>query len=237
MADPQQHRPRHRLRQQHTGLTLHSDNEAEVEPGLPSPPYRQYPSNGYDLQSPPYKSRSQVNLMPDNDKGKARDDSEHDIVDDKPQTQKSVHYPENLAKAPFASKRVDSSDGLNNAPSIAPSYDDYDDEDYDWSTEDDLVDEEVKKYQKQVGIVKHRSLFVKYVLAQRSYPSIVNRLLREKNCILFPINACWLGLNGQPLRGRGSARTLLLLRKQRRQKAKQAIHNTECPSMDVLGRS
>lgn len=97
--------------------------------------------------------------MPENEKGKARDQSEPDSLDSAkspPAPKPSVHYPSDL-RAPYASKRVDSSEEFGfKASSIAPSYDDFDDEDYDWSTEDDLVDEEIKKFQKEAGVRKER---------------------------------------------------------------------------------
>lgn len=168
-AHPRAHPP--------AALTLHStsDNEQDlqnVQPGLPSPPYRRYPTSLYDdaQQTPPYQSRSQVNihLMTDNGKGKTPEQSrsEPDSLEShtNPVPKRSVHYPSDL-KQPFASKRAESSDNFrthNKAPSIA-SYDEYDDEDYDWSTEDDLVDEEIKKFEKEAGLRKKtRSRTVRY---------------------------------------------------------------------------
>ncbi|KAH8118525.1 Mechanosensitive ion channel-domain-containing protein [Phellopilus nigrolimitatus] len=69
----------------------------------------------------------------------------------------SVHYPDELSHGPipsYATKevRLDSPDGISSrAPSLAGTDDDDDDDDYDWSTEDDLVDEEAKKFEKQMG--------------------------------------------------------------------------------------
>ena len=126
---------------------------ANAEDAPPTPPYRQYPpSVTSDIQSPPYKSRSQVQLMEENEKQA----SNEEIAKSKP----SVHYPDSVPQKPSGFVPTHS-----RMPSVPPSDDDNDEDEYDWSTEDDLVDEEAKKYEQQIGGNKERGCFVKYVTA------------------------------------------------------------------------
>jgi len=61
-----------------------------------------------------------------------------------------VHYSENVRPFPHGGMRQDSDFMSSKAASLAGP-EDGDSEDYDWSTEEDLVDEEVK-FEKQMGI-------------------------------------------------------------------------------------
>ncbi|EJD01268.1 uncharacterized protein FOMMEDRAFT_110956 [Fomitiporia mediterranea MF3/22] len=107
--------------------------------------------------------------MDDNDKQRPPSpDEKHD--NSKQSHQKaSVHYPDDISHSPehvhvheTKPVRFDSSDPPSRAPSLAPSEDELDD-DYDWSTEDDLVDEEEKKFEKQMGLRHERGRFVKII--------------------------------------------------------------------------
>ncbi|KAI5124783.1 hypothetical protein M0805_005417 [Coniferiporia weirii] len=136
-----------------------------VDDTLPSPPYRQRPLSVHSaVQSPPYRSSSQVHLMDEKEDHTPTDDTpEVDRADKAHAPKPSVHYTDGFVNGP-SPVRLDSSEGYaSKAPSLAPSYEDYDDEDYDWSSDDDLVDEEAKKFEQQVGGKKERSTFMKIV--------------------------------------------------------------------------
>lgn len=153
----------------------------------PTPPYRQYPASiSDDIQSPPYRSRSQVQLVDgalvdekrdhDRDNTSERDmvdekhrpetNSRHDDVHDTHRQTKGVHYPDEI---PHIEKpvRFDSSTELaSRAPSTAASEDEHqldqaDDEDYDWSTDDDEVDEEAKKFEQKADGSTERNLVLR----------------------------------------------------------------------------
>lgn len=146
----------------------------------PTPPYRQYPSSlnadTPEAQSPPYRSRSQVFQMDENEKHHIPDEKQPvDAEETKPAHPKAtVHYTDNVSPIDghgYTSRpvRFDSPDLPSRAPSLAPSDEDYDEDDYDWSTEDDLVDEEAKKFEKQMGVKQKRSGFMRYVILHRIY--------------------------------------------------------------------
>ena len=97
---------------------------ANAEDAPPTPPYRQYPpSVTSDIQSPPYKSRSQVQLMEENEKQA----SNEELAKSKP----SVHYPDSVPQKPSGFVPTHS-----RMPSVPPSDDDNDEDEYDWSTEE-----------------------------------------------------------------------------------------------------
>jgi len=94
-----------------------------------------------DLETPPYRSRT--NLGERDEKS-----SDSPIVDEKAPL-KGVHYPPDLTTPPIhrpAILHVDS-----DVASVAGTDDEYEgDSDYDWSGEEDLVDEEAK-FEAQMG--------------------------------------------------------------------------------------
>ncbi|PIL36859.1 transporter [Ganoderma sinense ZZ0214-1] len=152
---------------------LFTTNEDVTNP-LPSPPYRRVASTSqifvesYPEASPAYKSRSNLNLSDVDMSSDSRLDekrhdshvSEHDN-DSRGKHAIQVHYQDALASPPvhrFEPEFVPAS----RASSIAGTDDEDDDEDYDWSGEEDLVDEEakfehamgVKKTERKFGFIK-----------------------------------------------------------------------------------
>ena len=99
-----------------------------------------------ELETPPYNSR--VNLSEKNDKF-----ANNLMTEDEKVPLKGVHYPSDLNPPPVHRPvfiRTDS-----DAPSVAGTDDEYEeDSNYDWSGEEDLVDEEVK-FEEQMG-KKHK---------------------------------------------------------------------------------
>jgi len=66
----------------------------------------------------------------------------------------TVHYPDDLDRGPGPTpthRWYYSSDGLNSRPSSIVGTDDEDSEDYDWSGEEDLADEEAK-FEERMGV-------------------------------------------------------------------------------------
>ena len=128
----------------------------EVRGSQQSPPtYHRVPTSSQvaldshsftDLETPPYRSR--INLGGRDEKTADIPMPEDKVVDEKAPL-KGVHYPSDLASLPVhrpAIIRVDS-----DAPSAAGTDDEYEeDSDYDWSGEEDLVDEEAK-FEEQMG--------------------------------------------------------------------------------------
>ena len=101
-----------------------------------------------DIETPPYRSR--VNLGDIDEKPTSTPMLEDRVVDEKaPSPLKGVHYPSDLNPPHIhrpAIIRIDS-----DAPSLAGTDDEFEeDSDYDWSGEDDLVDEEAK-FEEQMG--------------------------------------------------------------------------------------
>jgi len=138
-------------------------SEEDVEEAHPTPPYRRYPASVHSVQSPPYRSRSQVDLTDESlEKGAPADGDAK--VPPMPSMKPTVHYPDDLHHGPapgFHNRepiRFDSgaSEPLSSrAPSLAGSDDEEDEAGYDWSDEDDLLDEEAK-YEKQMGVKRKR---------------------------------------------------------------------------------
>ncbi|THH33700.1 hypothetical protein EUX98_g488, partial [Antrodiella citrinella] len=106
-----------------------------------------------DEQTPAYRSRSNVNLHEPDMGEKTRLHAE-EVYEKKP----SVHYPEDMAVPPSSGTKqssfspFESSPG-SRTPSLAGTDDEDDDEDYDWSGEDDIVDEEAK-FEHAMGVKK-----------------------------------------------------------------------------------
>ncbi|KAI0069128.1 hypothetical protein BV25DRAFT_1818080 [Artomyces pyxidatus] len=140
----------------------------DFQPPLPSPPYKTVASSShlvledYPTQTPPYRSRANLPLM-DGDENKGGD---HGRIDDtKVAPKPSVHYPDDVHVAIGARdlpQRLDSDSPSrtavhSRASSIAGTDDEEDEsEDYDWSAEEDLVDEQAK-YQQKMGITQRRT--------------------------------------------------------------------------------
>ena len=124
----------------------------EVRGSQQSPPtYHRVPTSSQvaldsrsftDLETPPYRSR--INLSEGDEKPMPEDR----VINEKAAL-KGVHYPLDLDSPPVhhpAIIRVDS-----DAPSVAGTDEEYEeDSDYDWSGEEDLVDEEAK-FEAQMG--------------------------------------------------------------------------------------
>lgn len=128
----------------------------EVRGSQQSPPtYHRVPTSSQvaldsrsfaDLETPPYRSR--VNLAEKDEKAAESPMPEDRVVDEKAPL-KGVHYPSDLG-SPHVHRpaiiRVDS-----DAPSVAGTDDEYEeDSNYDWSGEEDLIDEEIK-FEEQMG--------------------------------------------------------------------------------------
>ena len=157
-------------------------SSSALEDVPPSPPYRRYPAS-LTSAAPPYTSRSQVDFM-ENDKNRslsekaddkekqdspATDKASDDFTGSKPSHPRAaVHYPSNLSNdgdGNHTSGPVKfDSPGHSRAQSLAPSEDEYEEDEYDWSTEDDLVDEEEKKFQEKIGGKRERGKCMKYVI-------------------------------------------------------------------------
>lgn len=135
----------------------------------PTPPYRRVasPSNpplvSYPEQSPAYNSHSNLDLtanMDGHDRklGSGRE-PDHD---QKAAAKPAVHYPGDVYSPRPTLSRFDS--GLetlsgSRTPSISGTDDETDEEDYDWSGEEDLVDQEAR-FEQTTGVkLKDRSWF------------------------------------------------------------------------------
>lgn len=122
---------------------------------LPSPPYRRVATTSqvelsqYPVQSPPYSSQHRLPILITEDMDDDRT-GEKPLSDEKP---KVVHYPEDVGRRPpglGALPRFESHDNTI-APSLAGTDDEDDQSDYDWSGDEDLVDEE-EKFEKKMGV-------------------------------------------------------------------------------------
>ncbi|KAI0796486.1 Mechanosensitive ion channel-domain-containing protein [Abortiporus biennis] len=145
-------RPRH--------IAFFNEDDIIDEP-LPSPPYQRVAStshfqlNDYPEQSPAYKSRSNLDLAADMvDVPLDRKEEPEPDYEQKTSAKPSVHYPEDVHSPPVSNVRpmsffradsdFEGAGSGSRTPSIAGTDDEYDEDDYDWSNEDDLVDEEAK---------------------------------------------------------------------------------------------
>ena len=122
----------------------------EVRGSQQSPPtYHRVPTSSQvaldsrsfaDTETPPYRSRTNLG---EGDEKPANSPASGDGLLDEKVPQKGVHYPSDLETPTIhrpAIIRVDS-----DAPSVAGTDDEFEeDSDYDWSGEEDLVDEEAK---------------------------------------------------------------------------------------------
>lgn len=182
---------------------------AEPLDAPPTPPYRQYAASiSDDIQSPPYRSRSQVHIedpvddkhggsteqdmgfvvekrRPLEDHSRDHDNLTHDLTHDHDRSPaKGVHYTDSFPHTEKPVKFDSSHDLPDHAPSAVPSDNEdnvvhADDEDYDWSTDDDEADEEAKKFEaKADGSIK-RNIFLRYVLYLLSLAS-----MRSLTCML-----------------------------------------------------
>jgi len=129
---------------------------------IPSPPYKPTASssnlrfllpdesNSYTEYPPTpiylHNSRIETEFMEENHQKSRKDEMLLVYEKQKP----FVHYSENFRPSPHAGMRQDSDFMSFRAASLAGP-EDGDSEDYDWSAEEDLVDEEVK-FEKQMGI-------------------------------------------------------------------------------------
>ncbi|CDO74550.1 hypothetical protein BN946_scf184632.g7 [Trametes cinnabarina] len=147
-----------------TDLFLTAD---DIENPLPSPPYRRVPSSSqvllesYPEHSPAYRSRSNIDLTdPDMPDEKSHPDEKH--PDQPSKAKHAVHYSDDLPSPPGIDRFEPEPLSSSRASSIAGTDDD-DDEDYDWSGEEDLVDEEAK-FEHAMGVKKkQRSLCVRLI--------------------------------------------------------------------------
>lgn len=127
----------------------------EVREPLPSPPYRRVATSSQaDLGSlsPPYTSQHRLPI----------DDMSEEKLDEKPSSDekvqpKTVHYPENVGRRPPGLGALPRFESQENSipPSIAGTDDESEESDYDWSAEEDLVDEE-EKFEKKMGVKPKR---------------------------------------------------------------------------------
>lgn len=159
-APPHPQRPRPR------NIELFSTHN--IEHPIPSPPYQRIPNTSSVLldnyeeeeeQTPAYKSRSNLNLPDANMEKKSH---HHHDDDYESKNKPTVHYPDDVVSPPLTSMRapgITRFDTFDGSPSSRSSSlagtddDDDDDEDYDWSGEEDLVDEEAK-FEQAMGVRK-----------------------------------------------------------------------------------
>lgn len=159
----------------HSDRLFGIDND--FQPALPSPPYKQFASTShlpleYDAQTPPYHSSQDQPLMSDHDQ--LVDEKKFQFEPEPERTQKrdqdhktkhSVHYPADVDAPAYRSRAPSdfTASGDANAAglerpglfghgrqdSFATDVSD-EDEDYDWSAEEDLIDEETK-FEERMG--------------------------------------------------------------------------------------
>lgn len=154
----------------HGPYHLNTSSEDIRDQPLASPPYRRVATaSQVDLdsfQSPPYTSRSRLSLSEMNHDITAEKSPSDNKVDDFATTARTVHYPENLGRRPpglGALPYFESHTG-SNTPSLVGT-DDEDESDYDWSGEEDLVEEE-EKFEKKMGVKqKQRGCGIKRYIA------------------------------------------------------------------------
>jgi len=168
---PRRHRPTHLQHVSSDDLPIDFNNP------LPSPPYQRFPSSAhlldsYHEQSPAYQSRSNIDLANPMRNEKREIDLDSESFDDKmPSAKFTVHYPDHVNSPPISSNRPHSFARFDSdfptvssrSPSVAGTDDELDEEDYDWSGEEDLVDEEAK-FEHQMGVKKQgRGTFRRFI--------------------------------------------------------------------------
>ena len=149
---------------QHQDFFLSQSTEDFHTTGPASPPYRPFPSssnvnlNATTLEannyppSPAYDSTTNIMNDEKKDHGEITVEPRSNESGLKPKT--IVHYPDgvHIGPAPSYHARSDSPDMVaSRPPSIAGTDDEDEIENYDWSGEEDLVDEEAK-FEKHMGI-------------------------------------------------------------------------------------
>lgn len=111
--------------------------------------YAEYPP------SPDYQSPSRINLLEEDlmrQKDQAHQSQKKETFVEDERQKPSVHYSENIKPFQYAGMRQDSvGDYMSSRASSIAGTEDEDSEDYDWSGEEDLVDEEAK-FEKQMGV-------------------------------------------------------------------------------------
>ena len=134
--------------------------DPDIQGSIPSPPYRRDPSSttlpavSYQDESPAYRSRSDLNLPSMSDEKLPQPSP-----DTKEATKPSVQFPDDVESPPLEDRRpsqfsrFESSAiaGELRAPSLAGTDDEDSVDDYDWSGEEDLVDEEAK-FEQSIGV-------------------------------------------------------------------------------------
>lgn len=153
----------------------------DVETAIPTPPYRRIASSSqaiiesYPEQSPAYKSRSNVALteIDMSDVAHPTGEKHHDYAS---KGKQSVHYPDTFEQPPPIRRFDTDTRPASRASSLAGTDDEESDNDYDWSGDEDLVDEEAK-FEHAMGVNKtNRSGCARCVLsmwsdtAQRPHP-------------------------------------------------------------------
>lgn len=149
--------PPPRLRSQLSHVFDVDDNDAQ-----PSPPYHPTATftGGLELppqDSPAYRSNVTLHMGPPDETARSHDAQERkDAADAEGRDRPTVQFPADVKRAPTTHQpgpQVRQDTGTSSrASSIAGTDDDYEaDEDYDWSGEEDLVDEEAK-FEQKMGI-------------------------------------------------------------------------------------
>lgn len=158
-------------------LRLHPDrlfDTDDLQPALPSPPYKKVASSSnlareYDQQTPPYRSNQNLPLMSDSEyaaradeKRRESDERRHELEHAAGHRPKpSVHYPSEMPAPTYrtmsgnAPTTIDEENPFrptlhSRTSSFATDDGSDNDDEFDWSGEEDLADEEAK-FQQQMG--------------------------------------------------------------------------------------
>ena len=152
------HRPYRYHRPQNLDPDLFLSHEDVGSTAIPTPPYQRVPSTSqvllesYPEQSPAYRSRSNVDLSAPDMSSESHIDEKH--PDDSPKgKQAAVHYVDELDDPP-RTHRFDTIP-QSRASSIAGTDEEDSEDEYDWSGEEDLVDEEAK-FEQAMGVKKKK---------------------------------------------------------------------------------
>lgn len=174
-SHPTANRPRH--------LDIYASDYGDIDNPIPSPPYQRDPSSAHLLlqdhpeHSPAYRSRSNLDLpanMGDQKTIDLTEDEPHSAADTK--RKPSVHYTDDVASPPppnsarplftrFESNYTTDGGSGSRTPSLAGTDTEDEDEEFDWSGEEDLVDEEAR-FEQQMGVKKKKQGWgiIRYVL-------------------------------------------------------------------------